>query len=105
MFLYKLYNITFKHERPKIPEFVFIQEEIDNLEKTLKTLQSPVKMISFYLLPYYKTLQKHREQYWKEIAIEFIKQKHNANTRRQGFYIKILIEGPLHEPFFIALTL
>jgi len=72
MFLYKLYNIIFKHERLKIPEFVFIQEEIDNLEKTLKTLQSPVKIISFYLLLYYKTLQKHEEQYWKEITMEFI---------------------------------
>jgi len=74
-------------------------------EKALKTLQSPVKMISFYLLLYYKTLQKHGEQYWKGIAIEFIKQKHNANTRRQGFYIKMFIEGPPYEPFFIALTL
>jgi len=37
--LYKPYNISSKESRPKIPEPIFIQEEINNLKKALKTLQ------------------------------------------------------------------
>jgi len=73
----------------------------------LKTLQFLVKTI-FYLPPQYKTLQRNseqNEQYWKEIAIKFIKQKHNADTSRKGFLIKIFIGELPHKPFFIALTL
>jgi len=75
VFLYKLYNISSKESQPKIPELIFIQEKINNLEKTLKILQSPVKTILFHSPPHYKTLQQNseqNEQYWKEITIEFI---------------------------------
>ena len=108
MSLYKLYNIISEHGWSKTSEPIFIQEEVDNLKKALKTLQVPVKTIPFYPLSQYKTLQKHGEQdkqYWKEITIEFIKQKHNANISRQGFLIEMFIEGLSHELFFIILTL
>ena len=55
MFLYKLYNIFSEHNQPKTSELVFIQEEITNLKKALKMLQSLVKITLFYLLLYYKT--------------------------------------------------
>ena len=48
VFLYKPYNISSEDDQPKMPEPIFIQEEINNLEKALKTLQSPMKMILFY---------------------------------------------------------
>ena len=43
--------------------------------------------------------------YWKEIVVEFIKQKHNANTSYQEFPIKMFTEGPPYKLFFIVLTL
>ena len=87
---------------------MFIQEKVNNLDKVLKTLQVLTKMIPFYPSPQYKTLQQNgrqNKQYWKEIAVEFIKQKHNANMSRRGFPIKMFTEGPPHELFFIILTL
>ena len=87
---------------------MFTQEEANNLEKALKMLQSPVKTILFHLPPHYKTLRWNSEQdkqYWKEIAAEFIKQKHNADMSRRGFPIEMLTEGPPHKSFFITLTL
>jgi len=39
VFLYKPYNVSSKPSRPKTPEPVSIQEEVNNLEKVLKTLQ------------------------------------------------------------------
>ena len=108
VFLYKPYNTSSKPSRPKIPEPVFIQEEVNNLEKALKTLQLPINTVQFYPPPHYKTLWRNREQdkqYWKEIAAKFIKQKHNLNTSRWGLLIEMNTGGPPHEPFFIALTL
>ena len=105
IFPYKLYATLSK---PTISELVFMQEEINNLEKVLKTLQSPTKTIPFLLLSYYKTIQQNREkniQYWKEIIAEFIKQKHNLYTSQQEFPIKIYSEELPHELFFIVLML
>ena len=48
----------------------------------MKFLQALVKTTIFYQLPYYKSLQlneEKNEQYWKEVAIKFLKQKHNTN--------------------------
>ena len=62
----------------------------------------------FYLLPYYKALWpqgEQDEQYWNEIAIKFLKQKHSTDTTRKEFLIEMYIGGPLHEPYFIVLTL
>jgi len=38
VFLYKPYDILLESNKQKTPEYVFIQEEIDNLENSLKTL-------------------------------------------------------------------
>jgi len=40
-------------------------------------------MTPFYPPPHYKSLQPNKEQdeqYWEEVAIKFLKQKHNMNT-------------------------
>ena len=51
----------------------------------MKFLQSLVNIISFYPLLYYKSLWpkgEQDEQYWNEISIKFLKQKHNVDTIR-----------------------
>ena len=62
VFLYKPYNISSKSSRPKTPELTFIHDEVNNLEKTMKMLQAPVKTILFYPPPHYKTLWSNGEQ-------------------------------------------
>jgi len=60
VFLYKLYTISLESSKPKTPELIFIQEEVYNLKKVLKTLQSLIKTISFFLPSHYKTIQQDR---------------------------------------------
>jgi len=57
VFLYRPYSISSEESQLKMPESIFIQEEINNLKKVLKILQSPVKTILFHSPPHYKTLQ------------------------------------------------
>jgi len=85
VFLYKLYDISSKSSNLKNPELTFIQDKINNLEKYMKFLQALVKTIPFHLSPHYKSLQPNREQneqYWKEVAVKFLKQKHNIDITR-----------------------
>ena len=61
----------------------------------------------FYSPPHYKLLQpqeEQNEQYWNEIAVVFLEKKHNTDTTRKGFPIKMYTEGPPYELYFIALT-
>jgi len=39
----------------------------------MKFIQAPIQTTQFYLPPHYKSLQLQGEQYWKEIAIIFLK--------------------------------
>ena len=74
VFLYKPYNML--SYKSKIPELMFIQDKINNLDKYMKYMQSPVKIVPFYLPLHYKSIQSQGEQdkqYWNEIAIEFLK--------------------------------
>ena len=74
----------------------------------MKYMQSWVKIILFYPLPYYKSLCPQGEQdkqYWNEIAIEFLKKKYNTDTTRKRFPIEMYIRGLPYEPYFIVLTL
>ena len=71
-------------------------------------MQSPVKIMPFYSLPYYKSIWpqgEQDEQYWNEITIAFLENKDNADTTRKGFPIEIYIGGPPYEPYFIILML
>ena len=104
--LYKPYKVD--PLRPKTPELTFIQDKIKNLEKYMKFIQTPIQITPFYPPPHYQSLQPQGEkdkQYWKEIAVVFLKKKHNTDTTRKGLPIEICIGGPPHEPYFITLTL
>jgi len=52
--LYKPYEVELP--RPKSSKPMFIQDKIDNLDKYMKFMQAPIKMIPFYSPPYYKFL-------------------------------------------------
>jgi len=54
VFLYKPYDIDLS--RLKTLELTLIQDEIKNLEKYMKYIQLPVKMIPFYLPLHYKSI-------------------------------------------------
>ena len=74
----------------------------------MKFMQSPVQIMPFYPPPQYKFLQYQGEQdkqYWNEIAVEFLKKKHNTDTTRKQFTIEIYIEGLPYKPYFIVLML
>ena len=103
--MYKPYKVnSFKH---KTPEPTFIQDEIKNLKKYMKFIQALTKTTLFYLPPYYKSLQPQGEQdkqYWQEIAVTFLKKRHNVKIKK-GFPIEMYIEELPHKPYFIMLTL
>ena len=74
----------------------------------MKLLQALVRTTPFYPPPHYKSLQPNRkqdEQYWKKVAVKFLKQKYNTDITRHRFSIEIYIEGLLYELYFIALIL
>ena len=56
VFLYKIYNISLESSKQKTSELIFIQEEVDNLEKALQILQSPMKTIPFIPPSHYKII-------------------------------------------------
>ena len=60
VFFYKPYNII--SLRLKTLEPTFIQDEINNLEKYMKYMQAPIKMMLLYPPPHYKYLQPQGEQ-------------------------------------------
>lgn len=53
IFLYKLYK---KLTKPKTPEPTFVQDKINNLEKYIKFIQSPINTVIFTPPPNYKSL-------------------------------------------------
>ena len=53
--LYKSYEV--KLSKPRILELKSIQDEINNLERYMKFMQSPVQTMSFHPLSHYKNLQ------------------------------------------------
>ena len=55
VFLYKPYNISLDSSKPKTPKPIFIQE-VNNLEKALKTLQLPTETILFLQPFHYKAI-------------------------------------------------
>jgi len=60
VFLYKPYNVD--EPKPKTSKPQLIQDEVNNLEKYMKYMQSPIKTIPFYSPPYYKSLRPQGEQ-------------------------------------------
>ena len=84
----------------------FINEEVENLSKYMKFIQTPTQTRIFQLLPHYQSLKSREEQnpvFWKEVATTFMEMKHNTDTSRNGYQIKMFQGGPPHEPYFIAI--
>jgi len=53
VFLYKLYTISSEFRRLTTPKPILLKEQVNNLEKILKTLQSSTNIISFLSSAYY----------------------------------------------------
>jgi len=84
----------------------FIDDEVENLIKYMKFIQSPTQTRIFQLPPHYQSLKSRGEQnpeFWKEVAIALIKEKHNTEISQNSYPIAMYQEGPPHEPYFIAI--
>ena len=58
----------------------------------MKFIKSPIQIRIFRLLPHYQLLQSRGEQdldFWKEVAIAFVKNKYNTKTSRNGYPINM----------------
>ena len=84
----------------------FIDKEIDNLLKYMKFIKSPIQTRIFQLLPDYQLPCLREEQdpdFWKEVAIVLVDNKHNTEMSRNGYPIRMFQGGPPYELFFIAI--
>jgi len=84
----------------------FIIEEIENLSKYIKFVCTPTQTRIFRPPPHYQLLKSRGEQdpiFWKEVATAFVETKHNTDTSRNGYQIKMFQEGLPHEPYFITI--
>ena len=84
----------------------FIEEEIENLIKYMKFVKTPTQTRLFRPPAHYQSLKSRGEQdpeFWKEIAMALVDNRHNTETSRNGFLIKMYQGGTPHEPFFIAI--
>ena len=81
--LYKVSSMTLSLSRTS-----FIMDEVENLLKYMKFVQTPLQMQIFRPLPYYQALKSRGEQdliFWKKVAMAFLDQKHNMETSRNGY--------------------
>jgi len=65
----------------------FITDEVENLIKYMKFVQSPTQTRLFKPPPHYQSLKSRGEQdpaFWKEVATAFVEQKHNTEIVRNG---------------------
>jgi len=85
----------------------FITDEVKNLLKYMKFIQSPIQTRLFKPPPHYQSLKFRGEQdpmFWKEVVTVFMDQKYNIETARNGYQIPMFQGGPPHEPYFIAIN-
>jgi len=84
----------------------FITEKVENLSKYMKFVQVPTQTRIFQPTSHYQSLKSRGEQdpiFWKEIATTFMETKHNTDTSRNRYQIKMFQGGLPHEPYFIAI--
>jgi len=70
----------------------FITEKVKNLSKYMKFVQALTQTRIFQPPPHYQSLKSRGEQdpiFWKEVATTFVEMKHNTNTSRNRYQIKI----------------
>ena len=104
---YKVSVITFRTTLSKTTKSSFIYDEIKNLEQHMKFIHSLTQTRLFKPSPYYQLLCSREEQdpeFWREIAVAFVKEKHNIETSQNRFPISIYQEGPPYKPYFIAVN-
>ena len=67
----------------------FIDKEIDNLIKYMKFVKALIQTRIFRPLLYYQSLQSREQDpdFWKEIAITLVDNKHNIETSRNRYPI------------------
>ena len=66
----------------------FIMDKVENLLKYMKFVWSPTQTRLFKSLPHYQSLKSRSEQdpeFWKEVAMALVDQKHNIETARNGY--------------------
>ena len=84
----------------------FIEEEIENLIKYMKFVKAPIQTRLFRPPAHYQSLKSRGEQdpeFWKEVAMALVDNRHNTETARNGSPIKMYQGGAPHEPFFITI--
>ena len=84
----------------------FIEDKIENLIKYMKFVKTPTQTRLFRPPAHYQSLKSRGEQdpeFWKEIAMALVDNRHNTETSRNGYPIKMYQGGTPHEPFFIAI--
>ena len=85
----------------------FIDEEINNLLKYMKFVKTPIQTRIFQPPFYYQLFHSRGEQdpdFWKEVAMALVNNKHNMETSRNRYSIRIFQGRPPHEPFFITVN-
>ena len=85
----------------------FINNKVENLIKYIKFIWSPIQTRIFWPPLHYQSLKSREEQnpeFWKEVAIALVKEKHNTETLWNGYSIVIYQEGPPHKPYFITIN-
>ena len=85
----------------------FIDDEVENLIKYMKFVQSSMQTRVFKLLPHYQSLQSREEQdpdFWKEVALTLVDSKHNIEMLRNRYPINMYQGELLYELYFIAIN-
>ena len=70
----------------------FIDKEINNLIKYIKFVKSPTQTRIFQLPPHYQSLWSREEQdsdFWREVVTILVDNKHNSETLRNEYPIRM----------------
>jgi len=106
MILIKLYKVS-TMTSVSFSQTSFIIDEIKNLLKYMKFVQSLTQTRLFKPPPHYQSLKSRNEQdplFWKEVATAFMNQKHNTDTTRNGYQILMFQGGSLYKLYFVAIN-
>ena len=101
--LIKLYEID---ESTSMTKSSFINNEVENLIKYMKFIRSPIQTRIFWPLLHYQSLKFRGEQnpeFWKEVAIALVKEKHNTEISQNNYPIAIYQGGLPHKLYFITI--
>ena len=104
--LIKLYEVL-EFSSTTMMKSSFINNEVENLLKYIKFIQLPTQTRLFKPLSHYQSLWSREEQnpdFWKEVVLVLVDNKHNTETLRNSYPINIYQGGLLHKPYFIAIN-